>query len=166
MLPAARDFVYSTIISTTHNMTRAKAVAVMRSELRVFPSRFPLRRRTEMFLPGVCPSTLQHHNFDGTRTRTPMGKVVSCRRPSYFYLSCPRCSATLDAANRKLYSSRGWTSLLCNGCGRSAASRRWKCTCGSAWTACQTHRPLGYACIASSRKTKGARRHIQCDQIA
>ena len=70
-------------------------------------------------------------------------------RPTYFHLRCPHCSATQDAARRRLYTASGWVPLVCKRCGRSSNSRTWSCTCSKPWPTCSVHQPHGYACIGT-----------------
>ena len=143
-----RDRIQHMIVSITHNLKQRKADAVMQGEARVYPSRFPLRRRTDLFhaapyFTSGVPSTdsvgINH------------GRQGPLSRPLSFIIHCPHCGTSVDASNRKLYGSSGWISMPCPRCGKSTSSRAWKCSCEKTWTTCPTHQPHGYSCIGCAR---------------
>ena len=72
---------------------------------------------------------------------------VPVSKPASFFLTCPRCPATMDVAQRKLYGAAGWSSLLCKRCGKCTSARSWLCPCRKAWPSCCVHQPVGFACI-------------------
>ena len=141
-----RDCINQIIVQVAHNLKHRKAEAVMRGEVRVFPSRFPLRRRTELFhSPPQSISGLGSATIDSNHNSS----APPLPRPSHFLINCPHCATSHDVAHRKLYGSSGWASLLCRCCGRATSARRWKCSCGKTWTACPDHQPQGYACVGA-----------------
>ena len=125
-----RDHICEIVVGIAHNMKLSRVKAAMRGDLRVFPTRFPLRRRTDAF-HLTAHSEFQHlcSNLVGSAFAVASAQP----RPIYFRIQCPKCaSATVDVANRKLYGANGWAALSCPRCGRSTTAKSWKCTCGKA----------------------------------
>ena len=89
-------------------MKPAKAKAAMQGNVRVYPTRFSLRRRADLFHSPVH-SSFQHL----ASANSGLNAMQSSSRPAHFRLWCPKCSAaSLDASARKLYGPRGWTTYI------------------------------------------------------
>ena len=141
--------VFELILSITHRMKNAKAKAALRGEVRVFPARFPLRRRADLF-QSAPRSCFQH--LCAARDVSDGVRQPHYNRPSQFHIWCSKCScASLEVSQRSLYGPRGWASLSCRRCGKSSSAKFWKCACGVAWPTCLVHRSYGYACVTKSR---------------
>ena len=140
MSGSLRDQVFRVIVCAAHDLKKLKTEAVFQGHARVVPTRFPLRRRTDIFHSPARSS-------EGLSTRAGMAQPLP--RPSFFYVQCPKCSTQRNVVHTKLYGTRGWTCLLCAHCGRTSSARLWNCTCGKVWCSCPIHHPHGYACIGS-----------------
>ena len=155
-MPASlRDSVYGILIGAAHSFKPARVKAALLGDVSVYPNRFPLRKRADLFHSHAHPSYKQI-----CHSSTPVFSPPA--RPAYFRVTCPKCNAaSLDVSQRRLYSGRGWASLLCARCGKNSSATQWKCTCGVAWPSCATHQSHGYACIARQRLPPRVRRKAE-----
>ena len=111
MSTTLRNFVCSTLISVAHKIPQRRADLIVQNALPLHPTRFPMRRRTELFHGA--------RKFGSALTDTIVQNAPPSPHvtPAFFRISCPHCSALLDAAGRKLYGPAGWASLVCKRCG-------------------------------------------------
>ena len=146
-MPAClRDSVYGIIIGATHSFKPSRVKAALRGDVSVYPNRFPFRKRADLFHSHAHPVYMHICHSSAPLLSQPA-------RPAYFRISCPKCNAaSLEVSQRRLYSGRGWASLLCARCGKNSSATQWKCTCGVAWPLCVTHQSHGYACVARQRQ--------------
>ena len=143
-----RKYVSTILVSVAHKLPQRRAEAAIDGSHPLHPARFPLRRRLDI---------LHHPPKFGTADTAGLDAHAVMPKPAYFHISCPHCSTSQNAANRKLHGSTGWLSLPCKRCGKSSRARFWKCTCGVAWTSCSKHQSHGYACVGHVRRNEAIR---------
>jgi hypothetical protein len=77
--------------------------------------------------------------------------------PTFFHLSCPRCTDTFNFASLSLVNKSKWTSVKCKSCRVTTKASTWQCACNSPWPMCTSHRDAGFSCkrpVARKRHPK------------
>ena len=147
MTDTLRKHVFGVIVSVTHNIKARQLDSTLQGRMPVWPSRFPLRQRTDIFHIGQR-SNLQELVADGNEPSMPL------TNPASFVIFCQHCSHGMDVAGRKLHGPAGWSSLICKLCGIATTARLWLCQCNCAWPSCPKHMRAGYACLGSRVKVR------------